>query len=390
MGVRCPPHTAQRNKYGVEVKCEFSCSLAQPCVCRKFAAHLVVCETKTQLARGRATMTDMDVDAELHQVLARAPPAPAQAEPEQAPKAADPQQTRAQLLKHTAEHGRCGPPAALVATDDHLGLLPIPPPPAEQPRTKAEVLQERLTQVQRLKRQYSEHYQAALDHVHIAAASLQRCQHSLLRDGPDSKRTKLDGASAASPATAAAPDPAAGTSAGTGIDATARQKPAQTQHEQQQNKLQPKEAARRKMSTSGLVALGRAVDGSIAPSETAKAPSQTPVTSHEPLATFSETEAEAIDAVSSSAAGTSSAAAPASKMSLSSWHARLGRDAGALGDHERVAAAVAAGDMDARDACAVLCGRKHRFYVHQTVVLVGRESKSKGEVCSRLLVSSGP
>ena len=337
-------------------------------------------------------MTDVDADAALHQVAACAPPAPAQAEPEQAPKAADPQQTRAQLLKHTAEHGRCSPPAALLATDDRPGVLPIPPPPAEQPRTKAEVLQERLTQIQRLKRQYSEHYQAALDHVHIAAASLQRCQHSLLRDVPDSKRTKFDGASAASPATAAAPDPAAGTSAGAGIDANAGQKSPQAQHEQQQqqNKVQPKEAARRKMLTSGLVALGRAVDGSIAPSEAAKAPAQTPVTSHEPLATFSETEAEAIDAVSSAAAGTSSAAAPASKMSLSSWHARLGRDAGALGDHERVAAAVAAGDMDARDACAVLCGRKHRFYVHQTVVLVGRESKSKGEVRSRLLVFSGP
>lgn len=48
---------------------------------------------------------------------------------------------------------------------------------------------------------------------------------------------------------------------------------------------------------------------------------------------------------------------------------------------EQGAASSVALDQDRLDACAVLTGRRARYYVHQTTVSVGRTSHYKGPVC---------
>lgn len=65
--------------------------------------------------------------------------------------------------------------------------------------------------------------------------------------------------------------------------------------------------------------------------------------------------------------------------------AAFDRHTGALAstaELERNAASAVALDLDRWDACAVLTGRKARYYVHQTTVSVGRSSILKGQVCS--------
>lgn len=48
---------------------------------------------------------------------------------------------------------------------------------------------------------------------------------------------------------------------------------------------------------------------------------------------------------------------------------------------EQSAASCVALDQDRLDACAVLTGRKTRYYVHQTTISVGRTSVHRGQVC---------
>lgn len=48
---------------------------------------------------------------------------------------------------------------------------------------------------------------------------------------------------------------------------------------------------------------------------------------------------------------------------------------------EQNAASSTSLDQDRMDACAVLTGRKTKYYVHQTTVSVGRSSVQKGQVC---------
>lgn len=49
---------------------------------------------------------------------------------------------------------------------------------------------------------------------------------------------------------------------------------------------------------------------------------------------------------------------------------------------EQGAASSVALDQDRLDACAVLTGRKTRYYVHQTTISVGRTSVYRGQVCT--------
>jgi hypothetical protein len=247
--------------------------------------------------------------------------------------------SRTNLLRETAEHGRC-----TTDSQDGLGESLGPIPPSTEPRTKAQVLQERLERVQRLRRHYAEHYQACLDHVPALVASLQKAGHPVAMAGP-CKRARTEAAANDQPATSSA------------------QKP----------------AASRNLFTAGLLPLGRAISGSAPPEDGAQQPSapQASATLPDALPTFSDAEDEAAD--------TASAEQPLSptartRVPLSAWLQSHATNLVGLADHERVAAAAASGDMDARDACAVLCGARRRFYVHQAVVLLGRESKSKGEV----------
>jgi hypothetical protein len=258
--------------------------------------------------------------------------------------------SHSEILLQTKRYGRC---ACVPGTSDSGATLEPIPSPTGEPRTKRQVLQERLKHVRRLKRQYMDHYKASLAHVPDMATSLYRAQQKLVYQSPDKRVRKSADATAAAWTAATTP-----------------KKPSHA----------------RSFFDSGLV-LGYSVDDGMSPALSSKplATSPQPKGTIEALPTFSDVEVETIEAVTAENQGSPR---PGSGCSLAACQAALGRSLEGIGDHERVAAAALALDMDARNACAVLCGKSRRFYIHQTVVLLGRGSKSKGEVCTGSLFCS--
>jgi hypothetical protein len=190
--------------------------------------------------------------------------------------------------------------------------------------------------VQALKRHYIGYYKAYLAHLPALATSLHKSEHPLVLNIPD-KRTKR------APATPSQSKPN-----------TSAQSPHGTEE-------------------------GPAASDSKVMSQNKP--------SGDTLATFSDAEEDAVEAAMATTAAVSRGADTNSPF-LVAWQQALPASLAGLGGHERVAAIAAAVDMDERSACAVLCGQRKRFYVHQTVALLGRESKSKGEVCPAFLTNN--
>ena len=248
---------------------------------------------------------------------------------------------RADLLRDTAQHGRCQAPSASDASPPAIPTIPPPAPHAL--KTKLQLLQEQLEHVQELKRHYTGFYKACLAHLPVLAASLHQSQHPVLLNSP-TKRSAPDGA--------AADDGAA--------------------------------SKARKAASADAPSPAPAADDGTAASDSKQVTSQTRP-DPDALPSFSEAEDEALDAAASTSAASGGRGASAAPPLLA-WQRALPESLASIGDQERLAAVAAAVDMDARNACAVLCGRRKRFYLHQTVTLLGRESKSKGEVRAPLLL----
>jgi hypothetical protein len=234
--------------------------------------------------------------------------------------------SRAVLLHDTQHYGRCTIP---TNNDDLPYLLPAIPTPPADPQTKLQLLRSQLDQVQALKRHYLGHYKASLAHLSALATSLHKSDHPLVLSNPD-KRLK---------------------------------RPQTTPNHSKAN---------------AVVQSPRATEEGPAASDS-KAVSQSKP-GGDTIATFSDAEEDAVEAAMATTAAVSRGA-DTTTPSLAAWQRALPASLQGLGDHERLATVVAAADMDDRNACAVLCGRRKRFYMHQMVTLLGRESKSKGEVC---------
>lgn len=257
-------------------------------------------------------------------------------------KPAPPEVPRADLLRDTAQHGRCQAAAAADAAPP--ALPPVPPPPPHALRTKLQLLQDQLEHVQELKRHYTGFYKACLAHLPALAASLHKSQHALLLNAP-AKRAAPDGGA---PADDAPPGKA------------------------------------HKAASADAPSSAPAADDGMAASDSKQVTSQTRP-DPDALPSFSDAEDEALDAAASTSAASGGRGGGTAAPALAAWQGALAGSLAALGDQERMAAVAAAVEMDARNACAVLCGRRKRFYLHQTVTLLGRESKSKGEVRPRAL-----
>ena len=78
-------------------------------------------------------------------------------------------------------------------------LEPVPHPSAS-PRTRVEVLEQRLEHIRQLKRHYTDHYGALMERIPVLAASLQYAQHAVLLSAPDKRPKKgADGSAASKP-----------------------------------------------------------------------------------------------------------------------------------------------------------------------------------------------
>jgi hypothetical protein len=244
---------------------------------------------------------------------------------------------RSVLLQDTAAHGRCPAPSNAPLPGEVLSGTT----PSSSSRTKAQVLQSRLDATRRLKRHYAHHHQACLDHITDMATALQASGHKLKQQGAQER---------------------------------VRTEDSHEPHPQMEASQEP--PAVRKSTTEDLQPLGAAVgdENPLAGKPTA------PDSGIEPIgpATFSDAEDEALDAALSEQPRSPRVRA---SVPLQAWLSDRCTDLQAIADHERTAACAAGADADSRDACAVLCGHKRRFYIHQSAVLIGRESKSKGEVC---------